>query len=478
MARALTISYGGFTIGDPPYSLHLPTTISSNYGRTTIAAQVVVTGTSVGDLESNEQALEAAFRKPRQNITHTKNGITRTFTEADRTALFIEASSRKVPDADFMGLAALYEISISFERPADLSGEDFLTGVSSVVTEDFSGKRTIEVRGQVTADSTTPRSARTQLAAVVDTFVGTVQDEVDSGATWEEIAATETWDRRDQKASWSRTVREIIADQGASGRDVASIRNESLSVAVQFAAPGDASFESSRLIPVIANYSCNVVHTSTTDLASVYTTEIRPLMLTRIRAGLGAGSIAIVDEVRDFDQSDNTIRARLVILAATVELLEAEYIEGDAAQLGVSLIPVWDGGQHSRAIVPAPGNLVRTDTVSVLVLGGESAARARAAGFFPRPIWSPESYGRVGGGGGLGGAISGEEAAAIGSGGSGGGWLVIAETTPQLKTSVVGRGQTFRLTTATLTRTSVYVVPRVRPQTGLGDSRTFSSVAP
>lgn len=476
MARALTIDYGGFTVGDPPYSLHLPVSITSSYRQTTISAQVVVTGTSITDLEDNEQALEAAFRKPRQAVTYTKDGSSRAYSEANRTALFIEASSRKIPDADFMGLATLYEISMSWRQPANLAGEGYLLDVSSVVTEDLSGIRTIEIRGQCTADDGANQSARTQLASVIDSAVSDIQDEVDNAATWEEISDTESWDRYDQIVTWSRTVRELIADQGASGRDVTSIRNDSLSVVVDIQSPGDATSASQRLIPVVANFSCNVRHTISTSLATIYTSEIRPLMLTRITAALGGGSIAIVDEVKEFDQTSNTIRAQLSILAATTTLLESRLTVSTQATRGVSLVPVWDGNQHSRAITPAPGELVRTDTVSVLVLGGPGEALAQARALIGREDWIPESYEDGSPGQRQGGAIEGEEAAQVGLGGLDGGWLVMAESEPQTVQTVVGREQQFTVTALTLARASVYVVPQTEKSTaGAGD---FAGGAP
>lgn len=472
MARALTIDYGGFTLGDPPYSLHLPVSITSSYRQTTITAQVVVTGTSDTDLEQNEQALEAAFRKPRQAVTYTKNGASRSYSESNRTALFIEASSRKIPDADFMGLATLYEIGISWRQPANLAGEDFLLDVTSVVTEDLSGIRSIEVRGQCTADDGANQSARTQLASVIDSAVSDAQDEVDNSATWEEISESESWDRYDQIVTWSRTVRELIADQGASGRDVSSIRNDRLSVAVNLQSPGDATNAAQRLIPVIADFSCNVRHTVTTNLAAVYADEVRPLMLTRIRAALGGNgsSLAIVDEVKEFDQNSNTLRAQLSILAASTTLLEAQQTVSIQATRGVSLTPVWDGNQHSRAITPAPGELVRTDTVAVLVLGGPGEALAQARSLIDREDWIPESFEDGSPGQRQGGAIEGDEAAQVGLGGTNGGWLVIAESEPQTIQSVIGKELQFTVTALTLSRASVYVVPQTERSTaGAGD---------
>lgn len=469
MARALTIDYGGFTVGDRPYSLHLPVSITSAYRQTTISAQVVVSGTSITDLENNEQALEAAFRKPRQVVTYTKDGSSRVYSEADRTALFIEATSRKVPDADFMGLAALYEISISWRQPANLAGEDFLLELNSVLTEDFSGKRTIEVRGQCTADDSANQSARTQLASVIDGAVSDVQDEVDDSATWEELASTESWDRYDQIVTWSRTVREIIADQGTTATNISSIRNESLSVVVNIPSPGDATFDTQRLIPALADFSCNIVHTVTTNIAAVYASEVRPLMLARIRAALGSGTIAIVDEVKEFDQSDNTLRARLSVLVAKTVVLESQRVTAISSTRGITMTPVWDGNQHSRAITPAPGELVRTDTAAVLVLGGAGEALAQARALIDREAWTPESFEDGSPGPNQGGAISGEEAATVGLGGAGGGWLIVAESEPQTVESIIGKAETFRVTALTLSVASVYVAPQVSQQGGTGD---------
>lgn len=478
MARSLGITYGGFDLGESPYHLHLPVTIESGYSELRIVAQVVVEGTGLANLENREAALSAAFRKPRQDFSYTLGGVTRSYSESDWTGLGIRASSRKLPSEEFMGLAALHEITIEADLPADLAGEDYIVEAERTLSEDSSGRRTVLVSGVSTASAADNESARTKLASVVDAHVAAVVAEVDNTVTWEEIAATESWDKHDQRVRWTRSRRELLADQGTT-TDVAAIRDDSLQVRiVSDIRENDPALGGQELDRADVNYSCSVKHQVTKDLVGLYQSEIRKTLIGRIRSAGGTGALAVVTESVTYDQTANTIVANLTVLIANATLIEAYTVGAYEAARGVNRVPVWSGDPHARALLASPGELVRSSTVAVLVVGDRTEA-LQAARDLIGAEWEPGSFGKSGSGV-PDRAMTGPQAAQRGLGGSGGGWLRIGESIGGIRTKRLGQNaQALDVTAAVLTGVDDYVVPVTDPRTptGFRPGSRVSSVA-
>ncbi len=436
VTREYSIAYGGVTIGGTSdyYLLHAdpPIRISGNYENTTVEATVIVRDDTEANFNTRCAALETAFRKPNQDLTVTLGSTTfMSLSHASNTGVLARPTFSKPGNADQdSARRRLYHVSVTVQRPADLSGKDGLRDAAIEFTVSPSGVRSYHVTGAYTALSS--NGARAQYEASIATLL-TAIEAVHAGVTWERSPGNPViYDDENKVARFTRTGTELIFNQSSGVRDNTSIRNESFRLTRRVSAPGDSP-TAERPQEVSVSFDADI-DTTVTDLASFYISTVRPHCLQQVRSTIG-GQVALVSDEPSLDYARSRISASLGFVVVTgSNVLQRETSTEDQDDEGVLSEPVWDGNPWSRVETQGPKSLVRTVIDSILRLdsGGGSGGAGGGAG-------NVIQAGLLGLGGGKGGAqvdgqgsIAGQTGGAFGFQGTigNGNYLGGAQVTP------------------------------------------------
>lgn len=216
-----TITYGDLTVGDSSYPLADGVQVLRGYDRLSVSFDVEVPVTDPRETGGTSwyqaaETLEAAFRKPRQDLRIAVGGfVVFEGEQAAGTIIDADPTIQRVGDPAIGGpLSRTFRVSIDAGLPAD--NLDLIEGRREAdlsVQYDGARRRTMTITGTYTSTTANARAEDAYLAAIA-TYTTAVQTQ--TGGTWELID-----ERRDQfetglQLQFSRTFRELINTQQAS----------------------------------------------------------------------------------------------------------------------------------------------------------------------------------------------------------------------------------------------------------------------
>jgi len=457
VTRSYTLVYGSLTVGgSTDYLIPGKVTFTKGYETSTVAFQVLVQSTSDATFATNCATVEAAFRLPRQAFSWTVNSQTHlSFTHSSgasgNTGFNAAPTITKSGAKADTGNSRLYDVSITFQMPADLSGQSGRQSGNVVVDYDPSRRIVITITGRYTALAS--NNAKAQYDAAIGSYSSAALSAYGSGLTFDLVREDINPDESDKVCDFTRVYQQVLYAPTSGGLSHASIRSSSIRYARQRPAPGDSPGKSARrLETVAATIDCHVDNTVTTGIWALYADSIRPYLISQAQSKFSPSSTAIVDEVRDFDPSGNRLTATLTFQmviggGGTISYTQEVGVDN---QMPVTLQDVHSGSDFGKYKFSAVGRRVRT-TTEVERKFGLFSVNDTGSGF---------SGGAVAGGGGGG---------AAGGGGGGGGGNANRPTLPS--TGGAGRGGT----TATAATASGVITSTIRPPSNVNPARAKSA---
>lgn len=309
VARELTITYGGYSVGGDQANRRLDGLYISDQGfdSGSVEYSFVVSGATEQAFASEVSVAEAAFHVPYQALTITLGSQTiKSYSHSSSTGFNAQPKILKRGDFVDSGRARRYTVRIEFGLPADVIS---LAGRrTSNVNVDYlpSRRRMVTISGTWTAIGST--TARAQYEAQIGAYATSVLDAL--GGTYK--LAEEPVTRHDDQnklLEFSRVHEEIIFTGVGSGD--ASVRKESLIVSRDHRAEGNTPQLGQTInqwVILTARYECWIDYTSSTDLRGKWD-SLRGSVFTQIANTLNGGSIAITSEKVAFDYTMNKIMA-------------------------------------------------------------------------------------------------------------------------------------------------------------------------
>lgn len=399
--REFVVDYGGFVVGaDSTRQVDIeegPFTVERDFERFTVEFSFIIRQATATLFSAEVAAVEAAFRKPRGNLTITINGVVQyTFSHLTSTGFDAEPRVVKRGAVADSGTMRTYRVRVRVALPADnLEVTDGSLGLrrSTVnVARDPARVRTITIAGEYTGSTANP-TARDQYeaqisayaTAVLNTFPG-IFHELDDEPGAEADDTDHTSSARYGKGKvlrFSRVFREVIYQQGpGAALDDPQITRQELRIARRREAPGDTP-DAVRLVEAFVTWSAWVnADTSaggTRDLRAKWT-SYRPWIIQQAKDTLAdfRASVAVVEERPEFDYTANRITATMRLLSTVSggTPVERRVTTEDFFASGKVLVSAWTGNPLSKYDYDGPATSIRTVTEVVKGVGQEfSTAR-------------------------------------------------------------------------------------------------------
>ena len=238
--RDLEIVYGATTIGGTTdFLLDGKFTLTDSYDTKTFSFDTICTGSTAAIFASNCVTLEAAFRIPRQDLSVTLSGVSLiSLTEGSSTGYNADPTINKVGGAADTGRSRADRVDITWERPADLSGQAGRR--NSIVALNFApGKRrTITITGRYTTLGGT--GARAIYDGAIEGYTTSIIASVGGpGAVFELVSEDANADDNDTNIDFTRIFRELIFNQSEGVLDDDRIFDSIVQWSRSIPAPGD-----------------------------------------------------------------------------------------------------------------------------------------------------------------------------------------------------------------------------------------------
>jgi hypothetical protein len=372
MARLIKIAYAGFTVGlGGDASVTLTDKYRAAYGYTefSLTFEAVIRSATRATFLAAEAAFVAAFRKPDQDLDVDLGGTNRhTFATADGSGFNARATCEKLGGEEDTANSARYRASVTVQLPADLTGRSGRQTSSVSVEATLSGVRTVTIEGTYTALST--NSAVAQYVSAGTTYCDSVITAI--GGTFELLAPVNTgsgfqaaagfrYDDQNKVLSFRRVYQEVIYRQSVSDTDVAAIKSPSL-VVERVTPPDDSDpdFNTRPLEQLRVVYRAAIDKNASVDLAGLYNSTIRPLMLAEANA-LAGSTVVVTRENQSLEPTANTLSCVLECLADTgAAFYRATLDVIDYVKEPKEWAPVWSGDPYDVDEYDVPGLHLKT----------------------------------------------------------------------------------------------------------------------
>lgn len=409
----ISIVYGSLTVGGTSdYLIDGPVFVEEEYTRAAVEFAIVITGTTA-TLQTAAAAVEAAFRKPRQDLTVTLNGtLWLSLKQSDNTGLDAEPRVMKVEDLPVQtGNSRRYRIRIEFGMPADnisTSGRRY----SSVALE-YGPQRRMKVTISGVWTAVTGTAAYTGYVANIEAYVTTVLSGI-GGSSWEKLQEPEIKrNETDKVLEWVVVWQERIdpdAGQSATTTDDTVLVDQKVVITRSKEAPGDSPSGyggaggggepgsilagagvgagsrptvvreptsgggggggiAKRFIKLIVQYDAEVV--KGTNPRTKYDSTVRADLFTRAQVAAGTSAVALVKEDPAFDPSTGHLSARLEFWALGASRILEQHIVLEDIDESFGKVPVaaWTGNPRDYYVYDGPSIRIRQVTERKTVSG-------------------------------------------------------------------------------------------------------------
>nr|AKH46586.1 hypothetical protein [uncultured marine virus] len=382
VTRELSIVYGTLTIGGTTDRLiDGKWKYDRGYEQTAVECEFVTTAATEAAFATEVAAVEAAFATPRARLRVIQGSQTLLdFDPSTNSGFNATPQIVKVGNVADTGRSRRYRVRITVDMPADLSGQNGRRSSTVEVSAAASGRRTMRVTGVYTALS--GNSARTQYAASIDAYAGTLIASL--GGTWELVAEpTAKADDTDKVLEFDRVYQEIVYAQSSGGANDSEIFDQRFLITRTKLAPGDdPSKGAQRLVELAVSYSASIAK-GVTDIVGKWENSIRPYILAEVQSAAGTGSLAVIQDSPQFNYDDNKIAATMSVLAVSgSSFLAGTVTTEDRYESGKVPVPVWDGGYHTKYMMPTKATTVRRITRQWRELSGGGGGGG-GGGFVP-----------------------------------------------------------------------------------------------
>ena len=423
--RELSVVYGTTTVGgsDTSNLLHMPIIVDEGPDKGLVSFPFVFRAATEALFDSGTASLETAFRTPRLRLRILQGSATLwDFDPTAGTAFnHIPRIDKAGSDEFDSGRSRLYQVTIEFDLPAGVYGQDGRRNARVIVGFSPARRRTLTITGEWTAIGTT--SARAQYEANSDVYEASIQTAL--GGTWERVSEERNEDEENKILIFRLESEELIFNQTSGTLDDPDIVKEDFRISVIRRRPGDSPGNQPvrRLREIRVTYDCWIDRENTTDLAGKYDSTIRPFLLEEAKRVAASRFAGVITEDRNFDGPDNRISAVIDLLVDDGGiLLEFRRTTDIQEQSGKVLVPIWTGDPLARYVYQGPSRFIRTITEVRRELGVVIGRRRPSFGVGLQE-GAVGTLGLLGGGGGTVGIGVGDLAGArIVGGGRGGGF--------------------------------------------------------
>jgi len=396
--RTRAFAYGAITIGgasETTYILNSAITVEGEYRHRSASCEVMVRVAPGGDLPAAETALLAEFRKPFLTLVLTYGGTTRTF-DHDANSGFNQAPTiQRVPKEDDCTTISHWEVTVSFNRPADNVGDDFLADLSFTVNASPGGILSLSIEGVYTAKPGPAVSATAQYAASIDALVATLQAEASATARWDIDGIRTKRGKENKNVSFVHRYLQSTDREKLDGTNDAAISHSNTRVSIRWDASAPMPAEGETREKVISlTYGCLFVRSQVTneeDLRNKWITVILPNLKDKINK--------YVDTHQDSDSPPPFYITIMPVFNLAIPSLEAEIIcvvrAGNLLEGSVSyeskavppwrLLPMFSTEPMVKKVVPGLGeaSVAISGSFKIINASTRTQAIAEAQVFMP-----------------------------------------------------------------------------------------------
>lgn len=376
LTNPFSITYAGQEVGgtSDTYLLHGPYVIDKSFATIRVVFDVVVTAGSYSALQSASDTLETALRKRDQSFSIALSGSTWTYTFGT-DVLNSSASIAKSGDPETdRGYSRAYTCVIEGELPAD--DQDGLRSLEVTVDYEVSRRKIISMGGTYTALSGVLAAA--QYLADFDTEAATILAAIGGGATFELVDENYTRDRVDHTCNFTRQYAQLLTNQSQGTLDDTSIKDHEITFTDASQHPGDSREGIYRLRRVIGAYSCSLDVEVATNLQTVYTSKIKPLIDATFQSNFAPVAYAVEDTRISYDETSKRLSATIQYLyqkAGGDDVVEVSQSIAFREARNIDYTPVHSQGEYSQYADVGWSVLERISTRTVLVIGDEKPKR-------------------------------------------------------------------------------------------------------
>jgi hypothetical protein len=343
--RALSITYGGLTIGTGVYEVHGLTALALSFDGIQYTFDVLVSADSDAAFGSAIDALETALRKRDQNLLISANGQSWGDYQSGVNALNTSAAINKAGDIDAdTGRSRVYSVTFSAGHAAD-----DLNGLRSINTDlgyAPSRQKLVTITGEYTALN--GDLARKNYDDHVSTWVSNILTYVDNAATFELQGEEVTWDRNNHVLTFSQVWGQVIHDQVSGTLDDPRIVSHRCVFTRTSAYPGDASCDANRPETILAEYSAFVnieeMDNQLGDLDDLWESTIYPWMREQVTETWDIKGLAATVRTRQFDPSSARFTSQVTFMAYMEgsDVIESTRNETYEDTRQIDYTPVWN----------------------------------------------------------------------------------------------------------------------------------------
>lgn len=374
MPATYTLTYGTYVVGGTSTTRVLDGKFRYDltHEKFEVEFELLVKEATVPAFVTELNTMRAAFRLRRQDFNLDLSGTDRyDFSHALGTGYNSQARVRKLGTDTDAQVSSRFLVTIAIELPVQNAALNGRRVASMSLVQDSNGRQVIRVVGNYTPVPGTFATARAAYDADINTYInGLISGIGGTPANWERIASTATSDDQDKNLLFDITQQQVLARQGKSAFNNAAVKNPSLQVSTISQGTESVDGKAQRPTLITANYFTEVDSTVTTDLPTLWNNEILPNILSRVRQDSGAPSLTIIGGGPTFNRDFNTISAVLTIQAfGGSGVLESSIETTDDIDLGVSVVPVWNGKVFEADIYQGPQawfRIIRTTVTRVV----------------------------------------------------------------------------------------------------------------
>ncbi len=393
VSRELSVSYGGVTFGgSSARQIDGYTVVEKDYTTASFEFNFITTAASEAAFATEVAAVEAAFRKPRQDLTVTQGSATLlSLKQSDNTGFDANPTILKQGDVGDTGRSRFYHVRIEFGLPADNLSLGFRR--FSTVNVDYSPERqrTVTFTGTYTANSTdgVTGSFATYLANA-PAYFSSVLTGISATASFEKIGEPQVErNETDKVTNFTVIYKEIIFAQSLAAVNDAALVDPTLVITRNRTAPGDSDASSigfggggssgggfstgsggvdtgvmvggsnpgqtttatGSLRPTVitVNYTTGIDATVIVGLGSMidkWNTTIRPFLIAQVGITAGSGVVLMEESPNFGDLYKNQFSATMTFHSYSSTILSQKVTISDQTNEGKTLRFVWSGNDY------------------------------------------------------------------------------------------------------------------------------------
>lgn len=375
LTRTLKITYGTFEIGVGTEGTYLPNShyrVAITPYQTRISFRVFVVGSTHADFNTKKDALEAAYKTPKQKLVIEMDGETDySFDPDDRTGFDSFCEIENTGDGE-SNTTREYQVTVFVKTPPTDSagnGSEALVLHSVTLETNSNGIRTLTITGHYL--NTETKGALENYSDNINSLIGAVKTKMAPDTVWDELPAVlgaEDPINSDTRATFQRVFREMIYKETlAAGDDLddADISNVFITATPSVQWPGDYQLGATvrRPVTVTGRISCLVIKTKTdSELKDIWEKKLQPNLIDYLRKTFDFKALTITGITPNYAQGNNEVSGTITGtgITANTNIIRLKKEVDISQDNGKELVPLWNKNPFSKREDQNPATLVRT----------------------------------------------------------------------------------------------------------------------